>query len=152
MGTITAVKNGCWIGAVDEITANLEEYDESMREQVEHGLKSCAGEVMKRAVRLCPAVTGELRARSFQTDPMNDESDETKPCIYVGFEQFGAKTGQINGKTAGKDYAVPVHERTYARHDTGQAKFLEAAVNDFTDEYLEAMQTYCKDAKPDGGK
>lgn len=146
-GTTTTILNegGVYVSTVDGITGKLGQYEESMRKQVEEGLRDCAGELMDRAVKLTPAVTGELRARSFKTDVMEGEKGSLE--IYVGFEQNGAKTGTINGKTAGKFYAVPVHERTEAHHEVGQAKFLEAARNEFAEEFLEAMEKYVEKAE-----
>lgn len=140
-------EGGVYVSTVDGITGKLGRYEESMRAQVEEGLRDCAGELMDRAVKLTPAVTGELRARSFKTDVMEGENGNLE--IYVGYEQNGAKTGTVNGEAAGKNYAVVVHERTNVEHKVGQAKFLEAARNDFAEEYLGAMEKYVEKAERD---
>lgn len=137
------LKNAVNIVNVDGITARLEKCSDEVRKALESGLRDCAGELMGRAIRLCPAVTGELRSRSFKTDVMQDDKQSV---VYVGWEQHGAKTGSVNGKTAGVLYSVPVHERTYAKHNNGQAKFLETAVKGFQTEFLKSMQKYAEEA------
>lgn len=143
--TTAALKNGVWFAQVDNITAKLEDYKEAMQAKIEEGLRDCAGELMDRSVKICPYKTGELRSRSFKTDVMKDEDGH--PEIYVGYERFGAKTGSVKGEAAGKFYAVPVHERTYAKHEPpGQAKFLECARNEYADEFKAAMKKYVEEA------
>lgn len=59
--------------------------------------------------KLCPVLTGRLRASAY-----------TKPPEVNG--------GQVSGSVGyGTNYALAVHERTGARHKTGQSKFLQIA-------------------------
>ncbi len=59
-----------------------------------------------------PVDTGRLRSTHYTSPPT---SDGNGVFVEVG---------------VGTDYAVAVHEKTEAVHQTGQAKFLEAALNE----------------------
>lgn len=77
--------------------------------------------ILADAVKLTPVDTGRLRASHYATPP-------EAGVVEIGF---------------GADYALPVHERTEVRHTTGEAKFLQKAVDKHRSGYADwiARQT-----------
>jgi hypothetical protein len=75
-------------------------------------LQRAAEQLLARSQELVPVNTGELKESGAVVDGM---------VVYTA------------------DHAIPVHENLEARHPRGQAKFLEAAVNQFGDEYLKLL-------------
>lgn len=122
----------------DVLFANLAIYKEHMTHAIADGMRKFGGEVETTSTELCPLKTGELRSRVFNEGPLLDND------IYiqvVGYEKH-TDTSQ-----KGTEYAVPVHERTYVQHKTGEAKFLEKAVNKREKEFNPYMQKILKKVK-----
>ena len=96
----------------DPFEAALRAAAKRIRKAAGKGLGDAADAVLDQARELCPTDDGELRASGkAKVDP----------------ETLTAAVGFGSGKSAA--YAVKVHEDLSDQHDDGQAKFLEAAVN-----------------------
>jgi len=77
------------------------------------------------AVRLTPVDTGRLRASHYVAPPRGPDNE-----VEIGF---------------GTNYAIPVHERTDVRHEVGQAKFLQTAVQKGTRGYRQDIRRRAQD-------
>jgi hypothetical protein len=73
------------------------------------------------AVEKAPVDTSRMRASAYVTPPTQTGAG---PVVEVGF---------------GTEYAVYVHERTELRHPSGEAKFLEKALDARTSGYMERL-------------
>jgi len=140
----------------DVLFANLAVLKEHMNHAVADGMRKFGGEIETTSTELCPVKVGELRSRVFNEGPLLDDD------VYIqviGYEKFvqpvhNSQTikqalpwGQKEPKTKGISYAVPVHERTYVQHKTGEAKFLEKAVNKREKEFNPYIQKILKKVK-----
>lgn len=83
------------------------------REAVAGALYVAGNVVMTEAKRRAPLDTGVLRASGYVTLPEAGE----KPKVEVGFGGAAAA------------YALVQHERTELKHEVGEAKYLENAIN-----------------------
>ena len=119
------------------LIANLSVYKKNMNDAVADGLRKFGGRIESESTKNCPAMTGELRSRVFNEGPLLERGTYTQ---VVGYEKFGALWGKQNAGSAGKPYALPVHERTYAAHKVGGAKFLERALTALSGQYKPYMQ------------
>ena len=125
------------VDGIDKLIGNLEVAKENMSKTIAKAMFDFAGDVISDSVKLTPIVTGELRARSFVEGPILEE-DGKNYVVVLGYEKYGDTFPKISGASPDL-YAVPVHERTYAHHETGQAKFLELAIDMRMPEYLRYM-------------
>lgn len=140
----------------DVLMANLAIYKEHMTHEVATGMRKFGGYIETTSTEGCPVKVGELRSRVFNEGPLLDGDVYTQ---VVGYEKFVAPVensqtikqalpwGQKEKKATGIAYAIPVHERTYVRHKTGGAKFLERAVNGKGPEFGPYMQKILKKVK-----
>lgn len=111
------------------VASRLEVAKEDMNDKVADALRKAGGEVERRAVRKTPLDTGELRRRAFSEGPLQDGDNYIQ---VVGYEK--------HVEDYDNRYAVPVHEETYISHRVGESKFLEKAVNEFTNEFARYIQ------------
>ncbi len=118
------------LDGTDKLLKQFRIEEENISDAVARGMAKFAGEIESDAVKLTPVRFGNLRKRSFTSGPEYDPETHQYVMI-IGYEK--------EGQTFEHRYAVPVHERTYARHKIGQAKFLEVAVKRRTNEYLDYM-------------
>ena len=118
------------LDGTDKLLKQFRIEEEKMNKEVAKAMAKFAGKIEADAVKLTPVRLGELEKRSFTSGPEYDP-DTHQYVMIVGYEK--------EGQTFDHRYAVPVHERTYARHHNGQAKFLETAVKENAQEYLDYM-------------
>lgn len=92
----------------------------ALKKASEHGPKAVAGaifvaanEVMTEAKQRAPVDLGPLRASGYVTLPAKGQN----PKVELGF----------GGPSA--PYAITQHERTEFKHEVGEAKYLENAIN-----------------------
>lgn len=91
----------------EQIQAAIDKATARYRKAVEAAVYQEGLDLIATSVRMVPVDTGRLRASHYVAPP-------ERGLVEVGY---------------GADYAVPVHERTEVRHVTGEAKFLEKAVD-----------------------
>ena len=77
--------------------------------------------IMAISARLVPVKTTRLRSSAYTAPPKTSGGNVS---VEIGY---------------GTDYAVPVHERTYARHTVGQAKYLEKPVQEARAGYTQRL-------------
>lgn len=94
----------------DKVRANLRALAENAPRALAAALYQEGLAVDAEAVKRTPVDTGRLRATHYVSPPIVSGD---KVRVEIGF---------------GTDYAVYVHERTDARHSSGEAKFLENAL------------------------
>lgn len=123
------------------LSGTLATYAEEMTEELARAMFEFGGRVMNEAIQLTPIVTGELRSRAFVEGPFVTDDNQFY-AVVVGYEKH-------DGNSNGDYYAVPVHERTYAHHETGQAKFLEEPFKRLQTEFLRELGEAAKKVKPD---
>ena len=122
----------------DEVLiANLGRYKGKMTDKIADGLRKFGGEVERVSTTKCPIEFSELRSRVFNEGPLKDGDTQVQ---VVGYEKFGESWGKENPESAGKAYAIPVHERTGVAHKVGGAKFLQHAVDECSKDYAPYMQ------------
>jgi len=102
---------------VEELQRNLNRLAKEYPEAAEQALHEEAEIIMADAKERCPVDTGRLRATGYVQPPSDGE-------VEIGF---------------GTDYGIYVHERTELNHPSGEAKFLENAINARMDGYLERL-------------
>lgn len=123
----------------EQLMANLKDCTKEMTEELARAMFTFGGKIMSRSTELTPLKTGELRRRAFVEGPLEDEDGSY--TVVVGYEKHDTP---VEG---GNFYAVPVHERLDAHHETGQAKFLETALKELSSEYLEYLAEAVRDMK-----
>lgn len=106
-----------------KVLKRFRELVDTAPEAVAQGLWLWGEYVLTEAIRRVPVDTGRLRAAAFQTPTRREGSDW---AIYLGF---------------GTNYAAAVHERTAARHTTGEAKFLERALHHMAPRLMEVIES-----------
>jgi len=95
-----------------QLRAALKEARATIGQATARALYAAGNAVMTDAKQRAPIDTGVLRASGYVTLP-----DPQSPRVEVG---FGGAAAQ---------YALIQHERTEFRHEVGEAKFLENAIN-----------------------
>lgn len=93
-----------------ELRAALKKVREDAHAAADRAVYVAGNEVMTDAKMRAPIDTGVLRASGYVTLPENGK-------VELGFGGAAA------------EYALVQHERTEFRHETGEAKFLENAIN-----------------------
>ena len=101
----------------DEVKANLDRLAEEYPQAAEDSLYEEAEAIMTLAKEKCPVDTGRLMNTGYVSPPSDGE-------VELGF---------------GTDYGIYVHERTEANYVTGEAKFLENAINERSAGFQERM-------------
>lgn len=104
-----------YIHGVPELTAALAGLERAFPVEAGKALYQEALKVEKLSRELTPVLTGALRGSHVTAQPVVDAGHNVYVRISVG------------GPAAG--YAVHVHENLDSRHEVGQAKYLEGAVN-----------------------
>ena len=118
--------SGTMLIGQEKLAARLSVLDKEMTQKTAEALRKAGGEIIRVTIPKTPIATGELRARSFNEGPLQDDD---KHVQVVGFEKHAGNWDKDNA------YAVPVHENLEAHHDVGEAKFLEHGVQE-TESYL----------------
>ena len=119
------------LDGAEKLVKQLRIEEEKMSKKVAKGMAKFGGEIIAESVKITPFALGNLRKRAYVSGPQYDPATH-QYTMLVGYES--------HEEYFEDKYAVPVHERTYARHKPGtQAKFLEVTVNRKADEYLEYM-------------
>ncbi len=118
------------LDGTDKLLKQFRIEEEKMNKEIAKAMAKFAGKIEADAVKLTPVKFGVLEKRAFTSGPEYDP-DTHQYVMVVGYEK--------EGQTFDHRYAVPVHERTYAHHNNGQAKFLETAVKENAQEYLDYM-------------
>lgn len=116
----------------ERLAAQFKIEDEKITKTIAEAMARFAGEIEADSVALTPVRIGELRKRAYVSGPEHDPKTH-QHMVIIGYER---ESDQQKFKRL---YAVPVHERTYAHHEIGQAKFLETAVKRRAGEYLDYM-------------
>ena len=109
------------VEGVAEVIKSLERAARAFPEATGQALYEEGLGVQGLAVQRTPVDTGRLRASAYTAPPKTTSSG---PEVEVGY---------------GAIYGVYVHERTELRHTTGQAKFLESALNERSSGYAERL-------------
>lgn len=109
------------ITGLNDIFRNLDELSESVHKSLITAVYLEALEVQKLSMELTPVLTGALKG-SHVTELPVIENNEVAVTLKVG------------GPAA--PYAMYVHENLDARHDNGQAKFLESAILAYKDDFV----------------
>lgn len=108
------------VHGLGEVMANLNAQVGAIHDRTQRGVNKAALIVLRESNKLVPVDTGNLRQSGFfepvQTGP---------PAVIVAY---------------GAEYAVHVHEDLEARHPTGQAKFLQDAVQASQSDILDAIE------------
>ena len=125
------------LDGTDKLAKALRMAKENMSEAIAQAMVDFGGHVALVAGQRTPIDTGELRSRSFVEGPFLEEGSQ-EYVVVVGYEKYDDTFPKTSKGTPNR-YAVPVHERTNVRHETGQAKFLESAVQETSSEYLRFM-------------
>jgi len=102
-----------------ELLAHLQIEAKKITKKSAAALAKAGGEIIRVTTPKVPVDTGELRSRSFNEGPLL--SGETYFQI-VGYEK--------SDRQFVDQYAVKVHEDLAARHKVGQAKYLEAGLQE----------------------
>jgi len=118
--------SGTMLIGQEKLAARLQVLDKEMTQKTAEALQKAGGEIIRVTIPKTPIATGELRARSFNEGPLQDDD---KHVQVVGFEKHAGNWDKDNA------YAVQVHENLEAHHDVGEAKFLEHGVQE-TESYL----------------
>lgn len=105
---------GAGVTGAKELTRRLAAKGLSYSRAVAGALYLQGSQIMAKSVQLVPVDTGRLRSTAYVDAPQHS--------ITSG---WGIKLGYAT------DYAVPVHERTEIPHRVGQAKYLEAAIDEY---------------------
>ena len=105
------------VTGIDKVSGALRALAASMPAQAAQALNAVAEETSTDAKVRCPVLTGNLR-RS------------------ITVHQHATPQKLIAGISFGTEYGVYVHENLFARHKTGEAKFLENALK-FTATFFE---------------
>jgi hypothetical protein len=127
---------GMTINVADAI-GELDEFAKALPNAVGRGMYGFSEQVMTRAKELCPVDTGTLKSSGHVAAPKANGRDIE---IVLG---FGGPAGSGNqGETNSKDcgYADYVHENLAARHENGQAKFLESPLVQAAPQMAEQVQ------------
>lgn len=96
-----------------DVIAAMKRIDQRVDRAIGAGLFVAGNIIMTDAKERVPVDTGSLRASGYVTLPRKEAGDIV---VEAGF----------GGPSA--EYAVPVHERTEVRHEVGEAKYFERAV------------------------
>lgn len=105
------------IVGLDKVEKNLKKVQKTHPDALAAALYQEGFSIMAESQKKVPVDTGRLRSTGYVAPP---QEGEDSPTVEIGY---------------GTDYGIYVHERTEVRHTTGEAKFLEKAVN-------EAMQGF----------
>lgn len=95
------------IKGVEEVAKELKRLQRKYPEATAAALYTEGLRIERASVPLVPVDTGRLRATHYVSRPAKERR---RVRVYVGY---------------GANYGLYVHERTSAKHTTGQAKFLE---------------------------
>ena len=117
----------------DLLIANLEVLEKDMNKKIAKALFDFGGHIESESVKKTPIDTGELRSRVFNEGPLLQKEVYTQ---VIGYEK--------HTESFKDQYAVPVHERSNAKHPVGEAKFLEKAIDENASEYAKFMQKEIK--------
>ena len=106
----------------EEVLRNLKRALDRVREGARAGLEEAGRLIEERSRARTPVATGALRDSAYTAAGETAASD---PAVEVGY-------------TAA--YAAFVHEDLEARHETGEAKFLERAVQESEDDVVRIVR------------
>jgi len=123
----------------EALNLRLEVYQKNMTNGVADALRKSGGEVIRVAEPKTPIETGELRRRAFNEGPLKSGKNHVQ---VVGYEKHAGEWDK------NRAYAVPVHENMQAKHPTGEAKFLEHAVEEVSGDLLAYMAKELKKVHP----
>jgi hypothetical protein len=112
------------VEGLDEVLSNLNREVARIEGASMTGLLEAGFLVQRASQKLVPIDTGNLRASAYTRKAQGGEL-----AVEVGYEAA---------------YAVYVHEILDAAHTVGQAKFLEAAVNDNRKAILDAIRRHAR--------
>ena len=102
-----------------ELLAHLQIEVKKITERSAAALAKAGGEIIRVTTPKVPVDTGELRSRSFNEGPL------------LGVETYFQVVGyEKHDRQFLDQYAVKVHEDLTARHKVGQAKYLEAGLQE----------------------
>lgn len=125
-----------------ELQEKLSDIPPEIRNAMKRAIMKFAGQVENESTNNtgtgAPAVTGELRSRSF-SELIENNSDVDDITAVAGFEKFDKVYGDENPDTKGKYYAIYVHEINKNYHN-GSWKFLENALKKMQPEFLPYMK------------
>lgn len=117
------------ITGINEVLRNLDKLEQNVRRGALRGMNQWSDETMTLAKERTPVDTGTLRASGYVTTPQDNGSSIEQELGFGG---------------AAADYALVQHERLDFNHPTGQAKFLESAVNDRERELISSIEREIK--------
>lgn len=103
------------ITGLKQLHKNLKKEFAAIEKNTQRGLLKAAHRVVARSKELTPVDTGSLRSNQFASPTEKGAKIEVK-----------------------QNYAIYVHEDLAAHHPTGQAKFLETALNENKDAIFRA--------------
>lgn len=115
----------------EEIRKKLDELARKYPRALAGALYQEGAELLSDSLRRVPVEFGVLRSSGYVAPPTGLE----EPVVEIGY---------------GTDYAVPVHERTGAHHEVGEAKYLERAVDARTGGMLERIAKWTIDNEKRG--
>ncbi len=78
-------------------------------------------------------------ARKLAPDDPSTSGNDLRGSAYTTLP-VETSNGQTSEGGFGAEHAIPVHEKTEIRHSTGQAKFLEAAINAKSGSLIKTVQ------------
>lgn len=107
--------SGFHISGIIEMETHLQFLIRNYRERVADALYEEAVRILELAKRRVPILTGALRDTGAVSQPIITRNE-----VYV-LISFGDEIVK---------YAIPVHERIYAKHITGQSKYLESVMQE----------------------
>lgn len=84
---------------------------------------------------------GGLKVQAKSQDRVPVDTGNLKGSAYTRKERGGATAVEVG---YGAAYALGVHEDMEARHETGQAKYLESALYDSETEILESVERHAQ--------
>lgn len=109
---------------LDRILKNLNQQISNIEGANEQGLLQAALLIKREAQEKTPVDTGNLKNSAYTDSEGGDE-----PSAVIGYQA---------------SYAPFVHEDLEARHDNGEAKFLEKALNENQNQILEIIRQRAK--------
>lgn len=99
---------------IDKVLKEVNKLSERYQRAMEAGTYGLGQEIMTDSKQRVPIDLGALKGSGYVTSPVRTRG---KIAVELGY-----------GGPA-KDYAVAQHERTEYKHETGEAKYLENAIN-----------------------
>jgi len=127
------MKNPTLLVGEKELLAHLSIEAQKITERSAAALAKAGGEIIRVTTPKVPVDTGELRSRSFNEGPLLGGEEYYQ---IVGYEKHDRQFLD--------QYAVEVHENLAARHKIGQAKYLEAGLQETAGYLLKYLQKEIK--------